>query len=153
MRELAELTLFVREGAELPNALKLLTEEFREGWNLVRSGDAHCLNRKMRRCRWHLLRIDEGVLRSGVGEESQDAIAGALRLALRHVSARFNAAEVEHIELKQYPWFFIAKVRVYPYQIQQSAVLSLADQIVSLPLALPAELITSTKITFLPVAV
>ncbi len=152
MRELAELTMLLREGAELPDGLKLVTEEFREGWNLVRSGDAHCLYRKVRRRRWHLLRIEEGSLRSGVGKESQEAIACALNLALRRVGARFNAAEVEHIELKQYPWFFIAKVRVYPYQIQQSAVLSAANESMCLPMPLPAELIASTKITFLPVA-
>src|SRR5277367_86230 len=148
MRELAELTILLREGAELPGGLKLVTDEFREGWNLVRSGGAHCLYRKIRRRRWHLLRIDEGSLRSGVGKESQEAIASALKLALRRVDARFNAAEVEHIELKRYPWFFIAKVRVHPYQIQQSAVLAVADEAVSLPMPFPAELIASTKIAF-----
>jgi hypothetical protein len=143
MRELAELTMLLREDAELPVGLKLVTEEFREGWNVVRSGDAHCLYRKMRRHRWHFLRIDEGSLRSGVGETSQAAIAGALKLALRRVDARFNAAEVEHIELKRYPWFFIAKVRVHPYQIQQSAV-PVADEAVSLPMLFPAGVVASS---------
>ena len=151
MRELAELTMLLREGTKLPDDLKLATEEFREDWNLVLSGDAHWLDKKIRRRRWYLLWIDERSLRSGVGKTSQEAIAGALKLALRHVSARFNAAEVEHIELKQYPWFFIAKVRVHPYQIQQSAVLSAANESVCLPMSLPAELVASTKITFLPV--
>ncbi len=153
MRELAELTMLLREGTKLPGDLKIATEEFREDWNLIRSGDAHWLDKKIRRRRWYLLWIDEGSLRSGVGNTSQEAIAGALKLALRQVGARFNAAEVEHIELKQYPWFFIAKVRVRPYQIQQSAALPVADQTVSLPMALPAELLASAKITFVPVAV
>jgi hypothetical protein len=152
MRELAELTMLLREGAELPNGLKLVTEEFREDWNLVVSGDAHWLDKNIRRRRWYLLWIDEGSLRSGVGNTSQEAIASALKLALRHVSARFSAAEVEHIELKQYPWFFIAKVRVRPYQLQQSAVLSGANETVCLPTPIPAELIANTKITFRPVA-
>ena len=42
-------------------------------------------------------------------------------LALRRVGARFNAVEVENIELTQYPWFFLARVRVNPYRIQQGA--------------------------------
>ena len=151
MRELAELTMLLREGAKLPDDLKLATEEFQEDWNLIRSGDVHWLDKRVRRRRWHLLWIDEGSLRSGVGKTSQEAISGALTLALRHVSARFNAAQVEHIELKQYPWFFIAKVKVYPYQIQQSAVLSTASEPVCMPMPLPAELIASTKITYLPV--
>ena len=59
-----------------------------------------------------------------MGDTSQEAIAGALKLALRHVSTRFHAAEVEHIELTQYPWFYLARVRVYPYRIQQDAELA-----------------------------
>jgi hypothetical protein len=149
MCKIAELTMLLREGTELPDDLKLATEEFREDWNFVLSGDARWLDKKIRRCRWYLLWIDEGSLRSGVGNTSQEAIAGALKLALRHVSARFNAAEVEHIELKQYPWFFIAKVKVYPYQIQQSAPLPVADGTLC---PMPAELIASTTITFRPEA-
>ena len=57
---------------------------------------------------------------------------------------RFNAAEVEHIELKRYPWFFIAKVRVHPYQIQQSAVLLIGDKAVSLPMPFPAGVVVGT---------
>ena len=74
--------------------------------------------------------ISEELLKSGVGRTSQEAIANALKLALRRVNERFSAAEVEHIELKKYPWFFLASVRTYPYQIQQSAVLSVSDEAV-----------------------
>ena len=38
----------------------------------------------------------------------------------------------EHIELKMYPWFFLARATVCPYQIQQSAVLSVSDEAVPL---------------------
>jgi hypothetical protein len=44
------------------------------------------------------------------------------------MSAHFNAAEVEHIELTQYPWFYLARVRIYPYCIQQDSVLPLSDE-------------------------
>ena len=50
-----------------------------------------------------------------------------------------SAAEVEHFELKKYPWFFLAKIMVYPYQIQQSAVLSVTDE------ALLLSMLPSTK--------
>jgi hypothetical protein len=143
MRGLAELTMLLREGAELPDGLKLVTEEFREGWNLLRSGDVHYLDKKIRRRRWHLLRIDEESLRSGVGRKSQEAIAGALKLALRRIDVRFNAAEVEYIEVKRYPWFFIAKVRVHPYQIQQSAVLAVSNE-AALPMPFPAGVVAGT---------
>ena len=36
-----------------------------------------------------------------------------------------------------YPWFFLARVTVYPYQIQQSAVLPMSDEVVPLSRLLP----------------
>ena len=128
MRNIAELTVLLRERVALPDHFKLATEEFREGWDFVLSGDAHWLDKKIRRCGWYFIRIAEGSLKSGVGQTPQEAIASALKLALRCVSGRFNAAEVGHIELKEYPWFILATVRVYPYQIQKSAILSVSDE-------------------------
>jgi hypothetical protein len=122
MRAIAELNVLVRVRAELPVGLKLVTNEFREGWNFV-VGDASRLEKKIRTRGWNFIRIADGSLRSGVGETSQEAIANALKLALRRISEYSNAVEVERIELTQYPWFFLARVQIYPYRIQQTAVL------------------------------
>ena len=121
MRKIAELTMLLRGRVELPANLNLVTEEFQEGWSFVQSGDTHWLDKEIRQRGWHFMWIGEGSRRGGVGQTSQEAIAGALKLALRRVSERFNAAEVESIEVKKYPWFVVAKVKVYPYQIQQGA--------------------------------
>jgi len=124
MRNIAELNMLLRMQVGLPDGLKLATDEFREGWNFLRSMDANQLEKKLQTCGWNFIRDVDGPLRSGVGETSQEAVASGLKLALRRVSEHFNAVEVEHIELTQYPWFFLARVRVYPYRIQQGAVLS-----------------------------
>jgi hypothetical protein len=145
MGNIAELTVLLRGHIDLPDSLKLATEEFREGWNIVRSGGARRLDREIRRRGWCSIRIGEGSLRSGVGQTSQEAIAGALKLALRCLSDRFNAAEVEHIALKRYPWFFLARVTVHPFQIGRIAVVPVPIEgvtLVSMPP--PAELATIT---------
>jgi hypothetical protein len=141
MRAIAELNVLLRTQIELPAGLKLATEEFREGWNFVRAGDARRLEKKIQTRGWNFIKIADGELRSGVGETSQLAIASALKLALRRVSTHFNAVEVEHIELTQYPWFFLARVRVYPYRIQEGAVLPVPDEepIHSQPRGLPPQ--------------
>jgi hypothetical protein len=127
MRTIAEQNMLLRIPAQLPLGLKLTTHEFREGWNFV-SGDAIRLEKKIRMRGWNFIKIADGALKSGVGETSQEAIASALKLALRRMSAHFNAAEVEHIELTHYPWFFLARVRIYPYRIQEGAVLPVPDE-------------------------
>jgi hypothetical protein len=124
MPNIAERTVLLRGSITLPDDLKLVTAEFQEGWNLVRSGDANWLDKGVRKSGWHFTWIAEKSLRGGVGQTSGEAIASALKFALRGVDKRYNAAEVEHIKLTRYPWFFVASVRVYPYQIQQGANLS-----------------------------
>jgi hypothetical protein len=141
MREIAELTMLLRGRVKLPDSLNLVTEEFQEGWSFVQSGDTHWLDKEIRTHGWHFMWIGEGSRRSGVGQTSQEAIAGALKLALRRVSDRFNAAEVESIELKKYPWFVLAKVKTYPYQIQRDAVLSVPEPAVPVSTPLPAAVI------------
>ena len=135
MRTISKLNVLLREQTELPGDLNLATEEFREGWKFVRSGNVVRLKEKIQARGWNFIKIADGTLRSGVGDTSQEAIEGALKLALRHVSTHFNAAEVEHIELTQYPWFFLARVRVYPYRIQQDAVLPVIEE--AAPVAIP----------------
>lgn len=142
MRDITELTLLLRGSVTLPDDLKLETEEFLEGWSFVQSGDRRWLDKKIRRRGWHFIRIAEGLLGSGVGQTSQEAIGSALKLALRHVSERFNAAEIGHIELKKYPWFLIAKVTVDPYQVQQRAVPPVSDSSATLWMPPPAKAVT-----------
>lgn len=117
-----------------PKALKLATGKFSEGWKLSRSVDVRHLKNRILNLGWNLIKIDEGTLRSGVGETAQEAIASALKLALRSVSEHLHAVEVERIHLTQYPWFFLARIIVRPYLIQQSTDLPVLDGKESLPI-------------------
>ncbi len=134
MRNIVELNLLMRAQVELPVGLRVATDTFREGWNLTRSFCAQKLEARIVSRGWSFIKIADGSLRSGVGETSQQAIASALTLALRRVSEESNAAEVEHIELTRYPWFYLARVRVYPYRIQQSAWMPCCDDSISPPI-------------------
>jgi hypothetical protein len=133
MHTIAELNMLLRVQTELPAGLTLATVEFREGWSFVRPGNARRLEKKIQTRGWNFIKVADGLLRSGVGDTSQEAIAGALKLALRRVNEHFNAAEVEHIELTKYPWFFLARVRINPYRIQPDAALLLPEEEELLP--------------------
>jgi hypothetical protein len=136
MRNIVELAMLIRGSVRLPGNLELVTEELGEGWSFVQSGDSHWLDKEIRARGWHFICVTEELLRSGVGKASEEAIASALKLALRRVRDRFNAARVEHFGVTKYPGFFLARVKIYPYQIQQSAVLSASDETLP-PLILP----------------
>ncbi|HXR39293.1 MAG TPA: hypothetical protein VN776_09375 [Terracidiphilus sp.] len=128
MCTIAESNVLLRAQTELPAGFKVATDEFREGWNRIRAGGAGRLEKKVQTRGWNFIKIADGALRSGVGETSQQAIASALKLALRRVDADSNAVEVRRIELTHYPWFVLARVCVHPYRIQQGAVLPVSDE-------------------------
>jgi hypothetical protein len=131
MYTITESNMLLRTCVELPVGLKLGIEEFREGWGLVRKSTEQQLQRKSRRHGWSLVKGAAGLQGNGVGDTSQLAIASALKLALRNANKRYDAAEVEHIELTQYPWFFLARIQVYPYLIQQGTGLPIYDDDIS----------------------
>ncbi len=135
MRNIAEMNMLMRAKAELPGGLRLASEEFDEGWNLLRSISAERMKKKIRTRGWNFIGNTDASLRSGVGDTSQAAIASALKLALRRISDDFNAVQVEHIELTEYPWFVLARVSVLPYCIQQGALLPALDNTKSLAIA------------------
>ena len=134
MRKIAETNMLLRAGLELPGGAVLATDEFQEGWRFLRTVNAKRLEKKVLSRGWNFIKITGGSLRSGVGASSQEAIASALKLALRRVNGYFNAAELEHIELTEYPWFFLARISLNPYRLQKDAISAMPDEILPLPI-------------------
>jgi len=128
MVTIAQSQMLLRASSELPDGLKFATEEFCEDWDFVRSAGALRLERMLVKRGWSFASPSDGSLGNGVGDACQQAIGNALRLALRNLGGHFNAAEVEHIELTHYPWFFLARVSVLPYCIRQGAMLPMPKE-------------------------
>lgn len=135
MHTIAELNLLLRVRTELPEGLRLATDEFREGWSFARSVDARSLEKGILKRGWNFIKTGTGSMRSGVGDTAQEAIASALKLALREINEHSHAVEIKHIELTHYPWFYLARVGVYPYRIQQGAFHSLQYDAAAGPIA------------------
>jgi hypothetical protein len=131
---ITESDVLLRAKVEMPSGCILATDEFDAGWKRMRTGGVARLGKKIQTRGWSFLRVTDGALRSGVGDTSQKAIACALSLALRQINSQSNAIEIEQIELTQYPWFFLARVRVYPYRIQQGVELPMLDEAVPAPI-------------------
>jgi|HubBroStandDraft_1064217.scaffolds.fasta_scaffold390603_1 hypothetical protein len=145
MQDIAELTVLTRVTAALPNSLRISTEDFQEGWSFVTSGDVHRVDKAVRDCGWHFIWVAEPSQRGGVGQTEQVAVVSALKLALRRVNPGFNAANIDNIVITKYPWFFIAKIKIYPCQIQQGSVLKTSNRAIPLPVAVPVDAIAARE--------
>lgn len=129
MRKIAESNVLFRAQAALPEGFKVSTEEFRDGWLVMRSVRSSQLEKKMRAKDWNLVRLEKNAKGSGVAKNAEDAVASALKQALKAVEGSSNAVEVERVEVTAYPWFFLARLTVNPLSMQQHAGLPLCDQL------------------------
>jgi hypothetical protein len=124
---ITESNMLLRAQAELPTGFKVATEVFADGWQRMRSGGLERLEKKVHVKGWNFIKVADCGPRSGVGDTSDAAIASAIRLALRRMDTNSNAVKVEQINLTQYPWFCLARVRVQSYRIQQGAELPVSE--------------------------
>jgi hypothetical protein len=150
MCTVAESNVMLRAQAKLPVGCKVATEKFLEGWGRMRSGGVVRLEKKVQVRGWNFLKVAEGAVKSGVGATSEEAIACALKLALRWVDAHSNAVEVEQIQLTHYPWFCLARVRVHPYRIQEGDALPAGAEVGRLPVTAGARRLPQQADEFFP---
>jgi hypothetical protein len=116
--KLIEPVFLLRANAVLPAGLKLTSRKFFDGWNCVTTIDARVLGKRLKKCGWRLVADARKLSNGGLGTTPHSAAISALGLALRQVSASFNAVRVEYSQARRYPWFFLATVAIFPQSIQ-----------------------------------
>jgi hypothetical protein len=119
-------SVFLRSDCTLPDRLVACLRPIGEKWSVVEEIPALVFDTMIRRAGWHFMWLQDACSRRGVGLTKEAAIRRALSRALKGVSKRFNAAELDSLQITEYPGFQIAHVRVQTLQIQRHASLSIA---------------------------
>lgn len=129
-------SVFLRTGCVLPDTVNPVRKQFVRNWTLVEEIPALAFDSMIRKAGWHFMWLQESCSRRGFGVTEEMAIRRALSSALKGVSKRFNAAELDSVQITQYPGFQIVNVTVQTLQIQQHASLKIA--VAQYPQPLPA---------------
>ena len=115
--------MFLRTACTLPDGIDLVQEQFCEKWLSVADTTAAALDVFIRNAGWHFMWLEGPYSRLSAGRTAESAIAKAMMLALNQVKERFNAAELDSINVRKYPGFLVAKVTLHARHIQQAATL------------------------------
>ncbi len=118
-------SVFLRSGCILPDRVDPCLQPIGKEWSVVEEIPALAFDTMVRRAGWHFMWLQEACSRRGIGLTEEVAIHRALSRALKGVSNRFNAAELDSVQITQYPGFQIANVTVLTLQIQQHASLKI----------------------------
>jgi hypothetical protein len=133
MQNIASGRVLLRMQTDLPIGMDVAAAEFGEGWNLMLPEASVRLKKDVQAYGWNLIKFAHEPQGSGVGDTAEEATTAALRQSLRRISKCFNAAEVDRIEWTEYPWFFLARVLLSPYNLQEYAIPAVTDDALSHP--------------------
>lgn len=125
-KDMKRHSVFLRKGCDLPPYFDLAQQPCADGWMLVEEIEAPVLDTVIRHAGWHFVCLQGLYSRSGVGLSRDEAVHLALLRALKGLKMRFNAAELESVQVSSYPVFHIAKVTLQPRYIQQHTSLEMA---------------------------
>jgi hypothetical protein len=117
-------SVFLRRGCVLPNSLDPLQEPIGDNWTLVEDLPALVLDTMIRQAGWHFMWLQGSCARRAVGLTPQKATERALTHALKGIAGRFNAAELDSVQVAKFLGFHIATVTVQPRQVQAKAFLA-----------------------------
>ena len=120
--------MFLRSGCVLPDGLNPSKQTLDSDWFVVEDLPALDFDRMIRRAGWHFMWLQGACCRRGYGLSVQTAVRRGLLRALNCVPKAFNAAELDSVEITEYPGFQTAVVIVQPLHIQEHAQLRANSQ-------------------------
>jgi hypothetical protein len=94
---------------------------------MVEEITARVLDTMIRQRGWHFMWIQGSCSRRGFGLTQIEATQRALERALKGLSRRYNAAELESVRSRKLLGVYIVKVTLQPRQIQQHTSLDLVE--------------------------
>ena len=117
-------TIFLRDGCILPSQFTLRREPFSKGWAEAMETVATELDTRIRGVGWHFMWLSDSYSSQALGRTAETAIHRALVRTLPAVRGRFNAAELDSVQVRNFAGFHIARVTVTARQIQRRASLN-----------------------------
>jgi hypothetical protein len=106
-----------------------LQEPVGTDWSRVEDLPAQVFNTMIRQAGWRFMWIPDSCVRRGFGTSRDSATSYALTRALKGIARRFNAAELDSVQLAEYLGFHVATVTLQPRQIQEQASTDCADDL------------------------
>lgn len=117
-------TVLIKEGTLLPEALRLETESFVNGWTLVKNIDGYALDRKIHDEGWTFFCIAEEIRATMFGIDVQRMVRRAIeRILANPKSERFNSLEITLVAPRRFLGIRYVTVSANSRHIQDSLIL------------------------------
>ena len=117
-------TVFVREGALLPESVRLESEPYLSGWRSVKNLDGRGLNREIRGAGWTFFYLAGEVRASAFGFDAEGTTRRAVNRLLASLKAeKCNSLEITQVAAKRFLGLPCVTVSAHQRHIQEGSVL------------------------------
>ena len=116
-------TIYLRNQCDLPPGMMLVQTRVHADWSSLEEMNGHELSHAILARGWHCAWLAGGFSRIRLGRTAASASQRALMSGLEALSSRFNAAEVESLNIATYRGFCVAKVTLHSRHIHKGVAL------------------------------
>jgi len=113
--------IMMKVGTILPQSLRVETELYSQGWEIIKNADADAVDRDIRRADWHFFFLAASIHATALGYWGERTVRRAMeRVLAKAEPSKFNCLEITEVSAKQFLGFPYVHVSAHSRHIQKS---------------------------------
>src|SRR6266436_8729157 len=111
-------TIIMKVGTILPQSLRVATELYSHGWEIIKTSDADAFDRDIRRADWNFFFLAGTIQATALGYSRERTVRRAMeRVLAKAEQSKFNCLEITTISAKQFLHIPYVHVAAHPRHI------------------------------------
>jgi hypothetical protein len=111
----------MKVGTIVPQSLRVETELYSQGWEIIKNSDAYALDRDIRRADWNFFFLAGSIQATALGYWRERTVRRTMeRVLAKAERSNFNCLEITEVSAKQFLGFPSVHVSAHSRHIQKS---------------------------------
>ena len=114
-------TIMMKAGTIIPQSLRVETELYSQGWEIINNSDTDAVDRDIRRADWNFFFLAASIQATALGYWGEKTVRRAMeRILAKAEPSKFNCLEITGISAKQFLGLPYVHVSAHSRHIQKS---------------------------------
>lgn len=114
-------TIMMKAGTIIPQSLRVETELYSQGWEIINNSDTDAVDRDIRRADWNFFFLAASIQATALGYWGEKTVRRAMeRVLAKAEPSKFNCLEITGISAKQFLGLPYVHVSAHSRHIQKS---------------------------------
>ena len=111
----------MRAGTIIPQSLRVETEPYSRGWEIIKNSDGNSVDRDVRRADLNFFFLAANIQATAIGYWGKRTVRRAMeRVLAKAAASKFNCLEITEVSAKQFLGFLYVHVSAHSRHIQKS---------------------------------